>query len=337
MRPCLLCPFLRSLTGSRWPAILPSSMKLRTTGFPLGACALLASTLLQAAPLPPAILDLYLSLPDPLALPPVFLMSPSMTPTGEQRRQGVVVNDAAHGYLKVNLGGDESASYQTEVARFRRPDGTAFLVLNQIEVAKGMAESRLVFAVRRGGAWNEVKEGMVPDLPSTDDQQEQLRAEKVSCASRGAHGGRLFEVQRDGRTILIRLSYPGCSVLVGRLASDPATGNLEFSEGLCLSGDCLNGKGSMKYPTRATRYVGQFKNGLYEGPGVWSTPMGDRCEGQWRNGAMEGQGTCTYSADGTTYVGEFRNGKREGQGTSRTIDGNLEHRGRWSNDQFVGE
>ena len=40
---------------------------------------------------------------------------------------------------------------------------------------------------------------------------------------------------------------------------------------------------------------------------------GDRYEGEWRNGKYEGKGIY-YWNDGDRYEGEFRNGKAEGKG-----------------------
>jgi len=37
--------------------------------------------------------------------------------------------------------------------------------------------------------------------------------------------------------------------------------------------------------------------------------------GEWKNGKYNGQGTFTYP-DGSKYVGEFKDGKSYGQGTS---------------------
>jgi len=109
----------------------------------------------------------------------------------------------------------------------------------------------------------------------------------------------------------------------------------------CVSGDCVNGSGTMKYSTGHT-YTGEFKNGLRHGKAVMHMPGGrilegtwqnneiiegtltfhdgTRYEGQWKFREREGRGVLTFS-DGRTYIGDFRSGQRHGQGTMVFPDG----------------
>ena len=66
------------------------------------------------------------------------------------------------------------------------------------------------------------------------------------------------------------------------------------------------------------QYKGEFLNGQRHGFGVMDVLhpdfKGDNYVGEWKNGAFNGQGTYTF-ANGNKYVGEFKDGKSNGQGT----------------------
>jgi hypothetical protein len=62
------------------------------------------------------------------------------------------------------------------------------------------------------------------------------------------------------------------------------------------------------------RYEGEFRNGLFNGWGVYTYRSGDRYEGEFAEDLKHGKGTYT-SSDGEKYVGEFVKDRRQGQGT----------------------
>ena len=62
------------------------------------------------------------------------------------------------------------------------------------------------------------------------------------------------------------------------------------------------------------RYEGEFRNGLFNGWGVYTYRNGDRYEGEFADDLKHGKGTYT-AADGEKYVGEFVKDRRQGQGT----------------------
>ena len=104
------------------------------------------------------------------------------------------------------------------------------------------------------------------------------------------------------------------------------------------------------------RYVGEFKNGEYNGQGTFTTANGDKFVGEWMNGHIEGrgteflangdtyvgkwdrgmlrQGTVTF-AQGGNYVGELRDGKPNGQGTLFASNGSVINKGIWADGKFV--
>ena len=46
----------------------------------------------------------------------------------------------------------------------------------------------------------------------------------------------------------------------------------------CISGDCSNGKGAPD----GRKYVGEFRNGLLNGPGTYTSSDGFSCEGDFK-------------------------------------------------------
>jgi serine/threonine protein kinase len=82
--------------------------------------------------------------------------------------------------------------------------------------------------------------------------------------------------------------------------------------------DCV---GKVAYPN-GDSYVGDFKNGKFDGQGKYIYVNGDRYEGGYRNGVSEGQGTYIF-ANGEKYVGQWLNGKNNGPGTFKQSDGGI--------------
>jgi hypothetical protein len=73
-----------------------------------------------------------------------------------------------------------------------------------------------------------------------------------------------------------------------------------------------NCQGSRQYPDGV--YVGEFRNGGFNGQGTLTYANGQKYVGEFRDNKFNGQGTATHP-DGTKYVGGFRDGKFDGQGT----------------------
>ena len=83
-----------------------------------------------------------------------------------------------------------------------------------------------------------------------------------------------------------------------------------FSSAQCLTGDCINGHGSISF-SWGDKYVGGFKDGVYYGQGTYTFSNGDR------------------------YMGSFSDGLRNGQGVYITVSGE-KLMGNWLNNQFKG-
>ena len=68
------------------------------------------------------------------------------------------------------------------------------------------------------------------------------------------------------------------------------------------------------------KYVGEWKDGKYNGQGTYTYADGEKYVGEWKDGKRNGQGTYTW-ADGEKYVGEFKDDKSNGQGILTKPDG----------------
>jgi antitoxin component YwqK of YwqJK toxin-antitoxin module len=82
------------------------------------------------------------------------------------------------------------------------------------------------------------------------------------------------------------------------------------------------------------KYVGEWKNGLYDGQGTYTSANGDKYVGEYKDGRFHGQGTYTF-ASGSKYVGEFKDNLSHGQGTLYAANGAVLKEGAWENDKLV--
>ena len=82
------------------------------------------------------------------------------------------------------------------------------------------------------------------------------------------------------------------------------------------------------------KYVGEWKDGDFNGQGARTYPNGDKYVGGFKDNKKNGRGTFTY-ADGATYVGEFKDDKFDGQGTYTSTDRTIRE-GIWEDDEFLG-
>ncbi len=103
----------------------------------------------------------------------------------------------------------------------------------------------------------------------------------------------------------------------------------------CISGNCENGQGTYIPLEVGDKYVGQFKNGQYNGDGTYSYANGDKYVGQFKNGQYNGDGTYSW-VNGDKYLGEFKNNLANGQGTFIWANGN-KYSGKWINDRMQGQ
>ena len=66
----------------------------------------------------------------------------------------------------------------------------------------------------------------------------------------------------------------------------------------------LEGSGSLTVP-HGEKYVGEFKDGKYNGQGIETIPNGSKYEGEWKDGEFNGEGTYTFS-NGGSFAGLWK-------------------------------
>ena len=97
-------------------------------------------------------------------------------------------------------------------------------------------------------------------------------------------------------------------------------------------GGHMNGTGVFTSP-KGDRLEGQWTNDALSGRVRIAWANGDRYEGDWRDGEANGQGSEIW-ANGDRYDGDWRDGRAEGMGSQKWADGRT-YNGTWHNDQPV--
>lgn len=99
----------------------------------------------------------------------------------------------------------------------------------------------------------------------------------------------------------------------------------------CISGDCYNGTGTYIWYDKKgkpyEKYIGNWKDGAFNGYGSYYYSSGSVYEGNWEQNVKQGQGTMTYN-NGQKYIGNWVNGKFDGKGLFFYATGNR-YNGEW--------
>jgi hypothetical protein len=107
----------------------------------------------------------------------------------------------------------------------------------------------------------------------------------------------------------------------------------------CLKGDCINGYGIQEFNRgfqKTARYEGTFKNGKYEGEGMYLFENKDRYTGTFQDDKISGKGVYEYNETGDIYKGEFKEDLMEGYGVYSTKKGNR-YEGNFKKGKMSGE
>ncbi len=82
-------------------------------------------------------------------------------------------------------------------------------------------------------------------------------------------------------------------------------------------------------------YEGEFRNGTFNGQGIYTHTDGSKYVGGQKDGKKHGQGSATY-ANGNKYVGEYKDDKMHGHGTG-TFSNGEKYMGEWKDNQYNGQ
>jgi hypothetical protein len=99
--------------------------------------------------------------------------------------------------------------------------------------------------------------------------------------------------------------------------------NGEKSEGVFKCGKIWNGYGT-KIEPRGFKYIGDFKNGKYDGLGTYIVSYG-KYIGEWKNGKLSGQGVLLNKDGKVSSIGEW-NGFTQEEGIIISKSGRLSRR-----------
>jgi hypothetical protein len=100
-----------------------------------------------------------------------------------------------------------------------------------------------------------------------------------------------------------------------------------YSEGIGSSGG--------RSPRERGNYVGQFRQSLRNGRGVFTLPDGSVYDGEFRDNIQNGYGVFHWP-DGTIYEGPWRDGKRHGAHGILVASDGFRYEGSWVNNTMEG-
>ena len=91
--------------------------------------------------------------------------------------------------------------------------------------------------------------------------------------------------------------------------------SLVGQSGKCISGNCVNGQGTISYPNGG-KYVGEWKDGLLNGHGTFTGNDSSSFVGQWKDGTRHGKGVL-FEKNGEIKSGTWVKGSLQ---QTRTVE-----------------
>ena len=82
---------------------------------------------------------------------------------------------------------------------------------------------------------------------------------------------------------------------------------MRYQNGDIFTGAFFDGRpsvGEIIFKEMEESYIGEFKNGVYEGQGIFKFFNGEIYNGGWKDGLMHGNGLFSYP-DGSELFGQF--------------------------------
>lgn len=175
-----------------------------------------------------------------------------------------------------------------------------------------------------------------------DDLMSRLSASSDQRFVQYALGDPKYRKNERGRDIwyydespyILRIEF-GRDKKIHDLEVKVADGELLFQDiaGRCMSGNCQNGFGESVGPSG--RYIGEFRNGKFNGKGTFYHEQGGVYKGHFINNLRQGEGIYVWS-DQSFYDGQWHHNQREGMGIMKYADGG-KFIGTWKNNRRHGE
>jgi hypothetical protein len=219
-------------------------------------------------------------------------------PTGYKRRQDKISIDFI---LDPDLGG---LKIEAEIEKSGAPQ---ILVFNGIRMGKYILSDKLEFAFLNDlfKAFNKIK----PKV-----SVEEVKGKEGKKANSGNTNNAKISI--DSKFIYLQ------------------NGDQYFGE---ATGEKMNGYGIYCYNAASIleRYVGNWKDGIYDGQGTLIFKSQERYIGEWKNGKRQGRGMNRWP-DGMRYEGEFKENKMNGKGIFLWPDG-MRYEGDWLDDKRHGK
>ncbi|MFT5723829.1 MAG: hypothetical protein ACI9JN_000946 [Bacteroidia bacterium] len=105
-------------------------------------------------------------------------------------------------------------------------------------------------------------------------------------------------------------------------------------DGKCMTGNCFDGNGGMKWPT-SLQYTGEWESGIPHGTGTFSDTSGMAYSGGFKLGYLWGEGVLNIPKN-VLYEGHFVLGRRMGFGNA-TFSNGTRYEGQWYRDLMHGQ
>ena len=171
-------------------------------------------------------------------------------------------------------------------------------------------------------------------LPITKEEYQNLKDEILILESRHP------SIKEMGDNLVIRaeLSYPDGRTYKGAIKS--AQEQIPHGHGyMYLSRYDLNIESKTfrkKLTDNPWDYVGEFKDGVFDGQGEYECEGNYSYKGQWKKSHFHGKGKLVLEKAKEVYEGEFIESKKNGKGTLKVSD-QFKTEGEWKDDALQGK
>lgn len=171
-------------------------------------------------------------------------------------------------------------------------------------------------------------------LPVSKDDYQNLKDEILILESRHP------SIKEMGDELVIRgeLKYPDGTIYKGAIKS--AEQQIPHGRGfMCLNRsdiDVESGTFGKKLTDNPWDYIGEFKDGVFDGQGEYECKGNYSYKGEWKKSHFHGKGKLILEEAKEVYEGEFVESKKNGYGTLIVSD-QFKTEGKWKDDKLHGE